>query len=120
MFCVQTAAILGNRDPSLGYQPIPVMSDSDILFMTQLSNDISRSVGGISAVRYHGLRTKKRKIRSNGIGARSSKKEEKSSPHVGTSKRTQVCWRPRCDVKILENLLYELVLMAVIRKENGR
>lgn len=31
--------------------------------MTQLSNDIARGVGGISAVRHHGMRTKKRKTR---------------------------------------------------------
>ncbi|PSR90709.1 hypothetical protein BD289DRAFT_207542 [Coniella lustricola] len=54
--------MIGSHDISLGHRPIPVMSDSDVLFMTQLSNDIARSVGGISAVRHHGMRTKKRKV----------------------------------------------------------
>ncbi|KAF3768698.1 hypothetical protein M406DRAFT_71682 [Cryphonectria parasitica EP155] len=62
-----TTSIIGNHDPSISHRPIPVMSDGDVLFMTQLSNDIARSVGGISAVRHHGMRTKKRKI-GNGNG----------------------------------------------------
>lgn len=67
------------------------MSDADVLFMTQLSNDIARSVGGISAVRHHGLRTKKRKIR-NGVGHHSSHREDKLGVAGGPSKRVQV-WR---------------------------
>lgn len=38
-----------------------MMSDGDVLFMTELSNDIARSVGGVAAERQHGTRTKKRK-----------------------------------------------------------
>lgn len=59
----QTASMIGAHDPSLGHRPIPVMSDADVLFMTQLSNDIVRGVGGISAVRQHGMRNRKRKAR---------------------------------------------------------
>lgn len=48
----------------MGQRPVPVMSDGDILFMTQLSSDISRGVGSISAIRHHGLRAaRKRKTR---------------------------------------------------------
>lgn len=51
----------------MGQRPVPVMSDGDILFMTQLSSDISRGVGSISAIRHHGLRAaKKRKSRPDG------------------------------------------------------
>lgn len=55
--------MIGNHDPSLGHRPIPVMSDADVLFMTQLSNDIARGVGDISAVRHHDQRARKRKAR---------------------------------------------------------
>lgn len=51
--------MIGTHDTSLGHRPIPVMSDGDVIFMTQLSSDISRGVSGITAVR--GMRTKKRK-----------------------------------------------------------
>jgi len=51
----------------MGQCPIPVMSDGDILFMTQLSSDISRGVSSISAIRHHGLRAaRKRKTRPDG------------------------------------------------------
>lgn len=43
-----------HEPPPGGHRPLSVMSNSDVLFMAQLSNDISRSVGGISAVRHHG------------------------------------------------------------------
>ncbi|POS78263.1 GATA zinc finger [Diaporthe helianthi] len=59
-----TSSIIGNNESFMGQRPIPVMSDGDILFMTQLSSDISRGVGSISAIRHHGLRAaKKRKTR---------------------------------------------------------
>lgn len=51
--------MIGEPDQALGPRPLPVMSDGDVLFMTQLSSDISHGVSGITAVR--GLRTKKRK-----------------------------------------------------------
>lgn len=66
------------------------MSDDDVLFMTQLSNDIARSVGGISAVRHHGLRTKKRKSRHIGVRPHSSNRDDRAGTHAGISKRVQV------------------------------
>ncbi|KAK2600617.1 hypothetical protein N8I77_010138 [Diaporthe amygdali] len=62
-----TSSIIGNHESFMGQRPIPMMSDGDILFMTQLSSDISRAVGSISAIRHHGLRAaKKRKTRPDG------------------------------------------------------
>lgn len=55
----------------MGQRPVPVMSDGDILFMTQLSSDIARGVGSISAIRHHGLRAaRKRKTRPDGAAHR--------------------------------------------------
>ncbi|KAK7734736.1 white collar 2 type of transcription factor [Cytospora paraplurivora] len=58
-----TSTLIGSssHDTSLGQRPIPVMSNGDVLFMTQLSNDISRSAAGISAVRHHTSRQAARK-----------------------------------------------------------
>ncbi|ROW13670.1 hypothetical protein VPNG_04546 [Cytospora leucostoma] len=58
-----TSSLIGSssHDTSLGQRPIPVMSNGDVLFMTQLSNDISRSAAGISAVRHHTSRQAARK-----------------------------------------------------------
>lgn len=89
------------------------MSDDDIQFMTQLSNDIARSVGGISAVRHHGLRTKKRKIRNNGAGPHYSKREDKAAMHVGSSKRTQVGWLPAI-IKLKKNCILKALDEAVL------
>lgn len=59
--------MIGNHESFMGQRPVPVMSDGDILFMTQLSSDISRGVGSISAIRHHGLRAaRKRKTRPDG------------------------------------------------------
>lgn len=56
--------MIGNHESFMGQRPIPVMSDGDVVFMTQLSSDISRGVGSISAIRHHGLRVaRKRKTR---------------------------------------------------------
>lgn len=66
----------------MGHRPVPVMSDGDILFMTQLSSDISRGVSSIAAIRHHGLRAaKKRKARPEGTHRRedSSKRMHSSS-----------------------------------------
>ncbi|KAJ4418404.1 hypothetical protein N0V82_005590 [Gnomoniopsis sp. IMI 355080] len=57
------SALIGNNDPALGYRPIPVMSDGDVLFMTQLSNDIVRSVNGITSIRQHGTRMRRRRVK---------------------------------------------------------
>lgn len=95
--------MIGNHDPSLGHRPIPVMSDADVLFMTQLSNDIARGVGGISAVRHHGARARKRKARDiipiSGPGSRHSTEgerpirplltKEQSSHHRSRGSRTE-------------------------------
>lgn len=58
-----TSTLVGSssHDNSMGQRPIPVMSNGDVLFMTQLSNDISRSTAGISAVRHHISRQADRK-----------------------------------------------------------
>lgn len=100
----QTSSMIGSHDPSLGHRPIPVMSDADVLFMTQLSNDIARGVGGISAVRHHGLRTRKRKARDAIVSGRaaeakaakaqaSHRRQSKGERDDRTtaSKRLQVC-----------------------------
>ncbi|KAJ4386388.1 white collar 2 type of transcription factor [Gnomoniopsis smithogilvyi] len=57
------STLIGNHDHTLGYRPIPVMSDGDVLFMTQLSNDIVRSVNGITSIRQHGTRMRRRRIK---------------------------------------------------------
>jgi uncharacterized protein (DUF39 family) len=54
---------MGNHDDSTTNRPIPILSDGDLVFMSQLSNDIVRSVGDISSVRQHSIRTTKRKRR---------------------------------------------------------
>lgn len=66
-----TSGLLGSgRNDQLGSaanpdndKPVPIMSDGDVFFMTQLANDIARSVGEISAVRHHGIRAEERKRR---------------------------------------------------------
>ncbi|RYP72464.1 hypothetical protein DL770_007966 [Monosporascus sp. CRB-9-2] len=64
------AQLIGHFDKATGNnQPIGIMSDGDIVFMTDLTNDIVRGVGGITAVRNHGMRARKRKIRHHGGGA---------------------------------------------------
>ncbi|RYP52929.1 hypothetical protein DL768_002025 [Monosporascus sp. mg162] len=58
------AQLIGHFDEVTGSnQPIGIMSDGDIVFMTELTNDIVRGVGGIAAVRNHGMRARKRKSR---------------------------------------------------------
>ncbi|RYP21637.1 hypothetical protein DL765_002098 [Monosporascus sp. GIB2] len=58
------AQLIGHFDDATGNnQPIGIMSDGDIVFMTELTNDIVRGVGGIAAVRNHGMRARKRKSR---------------------------------------------------------
>lgn len=47
----------------MGYRPIPVMSDGDVLFMTQLSSDIVRSVNGLTGIRQHSTRMRRRRIK---------------------------------------------------------
>lgn len=99
---LQTSSIIGNRDPTLEHRPIPVIGDGDVLFMTQLSNDIARSVGGISAVRHHGLRTRKRKSQHNGIEIHLAKdfrnsrnaREDKTGTYGSSSKRLHVFFPP--------------------------
>lgn len=39
------------------------MSDGDVVYMTQLTGDITRGVGEISTARSHSMRAKKRKDR---------------------------------------------------------
>ncbi|KAL1851619.1 hypothetical protein Daus18300_012492 [Diaporthe australafricana] len=66
-----TSSMIGNHESFMGHRPVPVMSDGDVLFMTQLSSDISRGVGTISAIRHHGLSAaKKRKARPEGLPRR--------------------------------------------------
>lgn len=82
-----TSSIVNSHEPVLGQRPIPVMSNGDVLFMTQLSNDIARSVGGISAVRHHvhGSRAAARKR------SRREADDRDREPHAGASaKRLQV------------------------------
>lgn len=55
--------MIGKHGSATGYRPIPVMSDNDVLFMTQLSNDIVRSVNGINSIRQHGTRMRRRRTR---------------------------------------------------------
>ncbi|RYP13048.1 hypothetical protein DL767_010921 [Monosporascus sp. MG133] len=58
------AQLIGHFDKATGNnQPIGIMSDGDIVFMTELTNDIVRGVSGITAVRSHGMRARKRKSR---------------------------------------------------------
>ncbi|RYP82236.1 hypothetical protein DL769_001730 [Monosporascus sp. CRB-8-3] len=58
------AQLIGHFDEAAGNnQPIGIMSDGDIVFMTELTNDIVRGVSGITAVRHHGMRARKRKSR---------------------------------------------------------
>ncbi|RYO74354.1 hypothetical protein DL764_010879 [Monosporascus ibericus] len=58
------AQLIGHFDKTTGNnQPIGIMSDGDVVFMTELTNDIVRGVGGITAVRNHGMRARKRKSR---------------------------------------------------------
>lgn len=101
--------MIGNHDPSLGHRPIPVMSDADVLFMSQLSNDIARGVGGISAVRHHGQRARKRKARDaipiSGPGSRQGDGDEEvvrtlltrehSSYHRSRGSRTERTSAPK-------------------------
>lgn len=91
--------------------------------MTQLSNDIARSVGGISAVRHHGLRTKKRKTRTNGVGAHSSRKDDRIGMNGG--KRIQVCWLPEiatltCSTRLPPQISQHMLTEAIIVAKSGR
>ncbi|ORY61009.1 uncharacterized protein BCR38DRAFT_50496 [Pseudomassariella vexata] len=56
-----TGNMLGCDDKAAPRRPIAMMSDSDVAFMSQLTNEIARSVGGISAARAYGVRSNKRK-----------------------------------------------------------
>lgn len=77
----QTSSMIGNHDPSLGHRPIPVMSDADVVFMTQLSHDIVRGVSSISAVRQRGMRSRKRKARDALAAVDPSPAQEHVSHH---------------------------------------
>ncbi|KAI3392106.1 hypothetical protein diail_6177 [Diaporthe ilicicola] len=80
-----TSSMIGNNESFMGHRPVPVMSDGDVLFMTQLSSDISRGVGSISAIRHHGLRAaKKRKSRPEGA----HHQREDSSKRIHSSSRS--------------------------------
>ncbi|RYP63920.1 hypothetical protein DL771_009032 [Monosporascus sp. 5C6A] len=67
-----TAQLIGHFDEATGgNQPIGIMSDGDIVFMTSLTNDIVRGVSSITAVRHHGMRARKRKSRHHQDSERS-------------------------------------------------
>ncbi|ROV95399.1 hypothetical protein VMCG_08516 [Cytospora schulzeri] len=70
----------------MGQRPIPVMSNGDVVFMTQLSNDIARSVGGISAVRHHGHGSRAAARKRTFLEAEEREREQ----HAVSVKRIQV------------------------------
>ena len=55
--------MIGGFDKATANRPIPIMSDGDVMFMTQLTSDITRCVGEISTARHHGMKARKRKHR---------------------------------------------------------
>ncbi|KUI69283.1 GATA zinc finger domain-containing protein 8 [Cytospora mali] len=85
-----TSSLVNSHEPTLGQRPIPLMSNGDVLFMTQLSNDIARSVGGIAAVRHHGSRAAARKRKAREAEERDHDHDHDHGPGPSSVKRAHV------------------------------